>query len=67
MIIAGSTLDSNAIPTAMPMFSGSAIPMGHAIYTLRLNWEETGSGKSKMAAYTHVYLRYQTKTILIPG
>jgi len=31
--------------------------VGHAngtcIYTIRLNWEETGSGKSKMAAYTN--------------
>jgi len=35
-----------------PMFSGSAIPMGH-VYTVRLNWEETGSAKSKMAACTH--------------
>jgi len=26
---------------------------GTCIYTVRLNWEETESGKSKMAAYTH--------------
>jgi len=26
---------------------------GTCIYTVRLNWEETGSGKFKMAAYTH--------------
>jgi len=26
---------------------------GTCIYTVRLNWEETGSGKSKMAAYAH--------------
>jgi len=28
-IISVSTLDSNAIPTDIPMFLGSAIPMGH--------------------------------------
>jgi len=31
--------------------------VGHAngtcIYTIRLNWEETESGKSKLVAYTH--------------
>jgi len=26
---------------------------GTCIYTVRLNWEKTGSEKSKMAAYTH--------------
>jgi len=31
---------------------------GTCIYSVRLNWEETGSAKSKIAAYTHesVYL-----------
>jgi len=43
--------DINAIPTALPMFSGSV--NGTCIYTVRLNWEETGSGKFKKAAYIH--------------
>jgi len=51
-IIFVSTLDSNEIPTAIPIVSGPA-HNGTCIYTVRLNWEETGSEKSKMTAYTH--------------
>jgi len=44
---------SNAIPTAIPIFFWVNHTNGTCVYTVRLTWEETGSGKSKMAAYTH--------------
>jgi len=44
---------SNAIPSAIPYVFDVSHINGTCIYTARLNWEETASGNSKMAAYTH--------------
>ena len=55
--VSSHRLDSNAIPTAITMFSGSSIPRVQ-VSTLYNQVEETGS-KSKMAVYNTGMLVYQ--------
>jgi len=57
--ISVSTLDSNAIQTAINMFSGSSIPMGHVSMPYDAKLGGNGSGKFKMSAYTHEMHRSQ--------
>ena len=52
-IISVSTRDGNEIPTTIRQVIGIGHYSKKCIYTVRLNWKKTGSGKSKMAAYTY--------------